>query len=74
LGIRSKAQITINVYVKIMYGLTPFQKALICPNRIINTLVMEEKLFFFLGEGPGLGQGPGLLGNGFKIPNRLIGF
>jgi hypothetical protein len=27
----------------------------------------------FLGEGPGLGQGPGLLGYGFKIPDSTIG-
>jgi hypothetical protein len=26
----------------------------------------------FLGEGPGLGQDPGLLGYGFKIPDRII--
>jgi hypothetical protein len=26
-----------------------------------------------LGEGPGLGQGPGLLGYGFKYPDRTIG-
>jgi hypothetical protein len=28
----------------------------------------------FLGEGPGLGQGPGLLGYGFQIQDRTIGF
>jgi hypothetical protein len=27
----------------------------------------------FLGEGRGLGQGPGLLGYGFKISDRTIG-
>jgi hypothetical protein len=31
------------------------------------------KSVFFLGEGPGIGQGPGLLGCGFKIRDRTIG-
>jgi hypothetical protein len=33
-------------YVKINYSLRPFQKALTCPNRITNTLFMEEKVYF----------------------------
>jgi hypothetical protein len=55
-----------------IFVLRPFQKVLICPNRIINTLVMEEKVYF-LGEGPDLGQDPGLLGSGFEIPDRTVG-
>jgi hypothetical protein len=33
---------------------------------------MEEKVYF-VGEGPGLGQDPRLLGYGFKIPDHTIG-
>jgi hypothetical protein len=33
---------------------------------------MGEKCIF-LGEGPSLGQGPGLLGYSFKFPDRPIG-
>jgi hypothetical protein len=32
---------------------------------------MLVKVFFF-GKGPGLGQIPGLLGHGSKIPDRTI--
>jgi hypothetical protein len=37
----------IDINVKMIYDLRSFQKALICANRIINTLVMEEKVIFF---------------------------
>jgi hypothetical protein len=51
LSIRPKAQISIDIYVKIIYA---FPK---CPKRIINTVVLEENVYF----SPGLGQDPGLL-------------
>jgi hypothetical protein len=55
-----------------IFVLRLIQKAIKCPNRIINTLVMEEKVYF-PRKCPGLGLGPGLLGYGFKIPDRSIG-
>jgi hypothetical protein len=33
----------------------------------------DHKHSNFGGKSPGLGQGPGLLDYGFKIPNRTIG-
>jgi hypothetical protein len=58
-----------NIYTKIFYALRPFQKALICPNRIINTLVMEEKLYFSR-RGSRSRQDPRLLGYGLEIPDN----
>jgi hypothetical protein len=40
----------IDINVKKIYVLRPFQKALICPNWIMNTLVLEEKVYFSIGE------------------------
>jgi hypothetical protein len=45
LGISSKAQIPSGIYIKIIYVLRAFKKALTCPNRIINALVMEGKVY-----------------------------
>jgi hypothetical protein len=49
----------------------PFQKAPTRSNWIITTQVIKEK-YIFLREGTGLDQDPGLLGNGFEIPDRTI--
>jgi hypothetical protein len=38
--------IPIDIHVKMIYVLRPFPKPLICPNQIIKTLVMEEKVYF----------------------------
>jgi hypothetical protein len=46
LEISPKAQIPINIYVKITFTLRLFQKTLTCPNQIKNTLDMEEKCIF----------------------------
>jgi hypothetical protein len=47
--------------VKTFLVLSPFEGALTC-----SILIAGKR--FFLGEGPGLGSNPGLLGHGSKIP------
>jgi hypothetical protein len=47
LGIKHLVQIPIDIYVEIIYAVRLFQNALTCLNRIINTPVIEEKLYFY---------------------------
>jgi hypothetical protein len=67
LGIRPLAQMPIDIYVKII---TFFKSPHMSKLDHIHSSYGGKCIF--LGESPGLGQNPGLLGYKFKIPDRTI--